>query len=90
MISRNQLIEGAVVPIRCAHGDTVVYPIALTLGERSLRVEAAISETLPLDALLGTDVYVLKQLIDEVTTEVDDFLVTTRAQSKCKNEEEHL
>ena len=28
-------MEGAVVPIRCAHGDTVVYPLALidiTLG----------------------------------------------------------
>ena len=25
LVSRDQLIEGAVVPIRCVHGDTVVH-----------------------------------------------------------------
>ena len=39
----------------------VVYPLALvdiTLGGCSVQVEAATSETLPLDAVLGTDVHV--------------------------------
>ena len=94
-VSQDQFIEGAVVPIRCAHGDTVVYPLALvdiTLGGCAVQVEAAVSETLPLDALLGTDVPVLKQLIDEATAETaeEDFLVTTRAQSKRRTEEERL
>ena len=93
MVSHDQFIEGAVVPIRCAHGDTVVYPLALVdiaLDGCSVRVEAAVSETLPLDALLGTDVPVLKQLIDEATAGApeEDFLVTIRAQSKRRAEEE--
>ena len=95
LVSQEKFIEGAVVPIRCAHGDTVVYPLALvdiTLGGCSLQVEAAVSETLPLDALLGTDVPVLKQLIDEATAETveEGFLVTTRAQSKRRAQEEQL
>ena len=72
-----------------------MYPLALvdiTLGGCSLQVEAAVSETLPLDALLGTDVPVLKQLIDEATAETveESFLVTTCAQSKCRAREEQL
>ena len=47
----------------------------ITLGGRSLRVEAAISETLPLDALLGTVVPVLKQLIDKATIEQQKMIL---------------
>ena len=52
-----------------------VCPLALvdiTLGGCSVQVEAAISETLPLDAVLGTDIHVpvlIKQLIDEAIPE---------------------
>ena len=95
LVLQEQFIKGAVVPIRCAHGDTVVYPLALvdiTLGGCSVQMEAAVSETLPLDALLGTDVPVLKQLIDEATAETveEGFLVTTRVQSKRRAQEEQF
>ena len=58
-------MEGAVVPIRCAHRDTVVYLLVLidtTLGGCSVRVEAAVSETLHLDVVLD-NVYCISYLL---------------------------
>lgn len=28
LVPKEKLLDGAVVPIRCAHGDTVLYPLA--------------------------------------------------------------
>ena len=47
------------VAICCAHGDTVVYPLAqvkLKVDGQVLEVEATISVSLPMTFLLGTDV----------------------------------
>ena len=47
------------VVIRCAHGDTVTYPLAwveLTVQGVPVKVEAALSDTLPTLVLLGRDV----------------------------------
>ena len=76
--------------IHCAHGDTVLYPLALVHQEikgHQIDVEAAISETLPMPVLLGTDVPQLQDFIEQalfrdkqpVGTE-DVLAVTTRAQ----------
>ena len=84
--------------IRCAHGDTVLYPLAnieMEVDGQAIRVEAAVSATLPVPVLLGGDVPELKQLLGSNTnthsdsTEFDDVMVVvTRAQAKKHLEEE--
>ena len=42
--------------IRCAHGDMVIYPLAeieIAVDGRSLTVEAAVADKLPVSVLLG-------------------------------------
>ena len=67
--------------IRCTHGDTVLYPLALVHLEIKghwIDVEAALSDTLPMSVLLGMDV---PQLWDFIEQALEDVLaVTTRAQ----------
>ena len=49
LVPAKKVQEGYVVTIRCAHGDTVLYPLAnvkLEVGGREVEVEAAISDTL--------------------------------------------
>ena len=61
-------LEGKVVAIRCTHGDTVLYPMAqvhLEIHGHSIEVEAAVSDTLPMSVLLGTDVPQLQDLIGQ-------------------------
>ena len=55
-----------VVIVQCAHGDTVTYPLAvveLTVNGLQLRVEAALSDTLPTAVLLRRDMPELNQLL---------------------------
>ena len=81
------------VPIRCAHGDTVMYPLAnieVQLGGMAFMVEAAVSYPLPMSVLLGTDVPQLGELLingvgrkpglDSDGGEAMDVLVMTRSQ----------
>ena len=59
LVPGHKLIEGDVVTIRCAHGDTVLYPLAqleLQVDEVPVCVEAAVSELLPVQVLLGANV----------------------------------
>lgn len=60
LVPDKKLVEGDAVTIRCAHGDTVLYPIAkvgmVVDGMHLQEVEAAVSDTLPVSVLLGTDV----------------------------------
>ena len=59
LVPQDKIMEGEVVAIRCAHGDTVLYPLALVHLEikgHRIDVEAALSDTLPMPVLLGTDV----------------------------------
>ena len=54
------------VRIRCAHGDTVMYPLAnieVQLGVMAFMVEAAVSDHLPM-SVLGTDVPQLVELLN--------------------------
>ena len=79
--------EAGAVAIRCAHGDTVLDPLARILLEvkrRALDVEAVISDTLPMSVLLGTDIPYLYELLegDRSKTTEDVFTVTTRAAEK--------
>ena len=95
LVPAKKVQEGDVVTIRCAHGDTVLYPLAnvkLEVGGREVEVEAAISDTLPMSVLLGTDVAELGELLGLDKTKPipseDAFVVITRAQSKQRREEE--
>ena len=72
-----------------AHGDTLLYPLAeveLEADDLSMNVEAAVSESLPVAVLLGTDVPELYQLLGgtapaERPTE-DAMVVETDAQAQ--------
>ena len=58
MERERRLLEGEAVAVRCAHGDTVLYPlaeVAMEVDGVETRVRAAVSEKLPVSVLLGTD-----------------------------------
>ena len=82
--------------IRCAHGDTVLYPLAdieLEIDGLPIKVEAVVSETLPGAVLLGRDVPELTQLLgakDESQEPEEVMVVVTRAQARQHLEEELL
>ena len=100
LVPREKILEGEVVAIRCAHGDTVLYPIAqvdVTVGGQCLEVEAAVSETLPMSVLLGTDVSQLGRLLDNELimaksagdhADADALAATTRSQKQRQETEE--
>ena len=65
LVPPEKILEGDVATIRCAHGDTVLYPLAniqMEVNGIPIEVEAAVSTTLPVPVLLGEDVPELKQL----------------------------
>ena len=101
LVPTAKLLDGEVVAIRCAHGDTVLYPLAqvgVEIGGRLLEVEAAVSETLPMAVLLGTDVPELADLLDGefFATQTNQLqadealMVTTRAKAKQQQDAEVL
>ena len=88
--------RGDVTTIRCAHGNTVLYPLAnieMKVDDQVIQVEAAVSATLPVPVLLGGDVPELKQLLGSNTQSYsanseDVVVVVTHAQAKRQLEEE--
>ena len=80
--------------IQCAHGDTVMYPLAnieIQLGGVAFIVEAAVSDWLPMSVLLATDVPQLVELLIGVGQQTEpngdsgqarDVLVMTRSQQR--------
>lgn len=78
--------------IQCAHGDTVLYPLAqldVEIDGQSFQVQAAVADRLPLAMLLGTDVPCLPKLLTEKIDELQhtqpkivNALVVTRARAK--------
>ena len=57
LVSDGQIREGESAVVRCAHGDTVMYPMAdicVELDGYTIDTVAAVSDTLPMDVLLGT------------------------------------
>lgn len=65
LVPEQSKLEG-VVAICCAHGDTVQYPLArvqVEIGGQTTEVEAAVSGTLPMSMLLGTDILNLDDLL---------------------------
>ena len=94
LVPQHWMLDGEAVTIRC---DTVLYPLAsmhLSIGEKTITVKAAVSETLPVAVLLGTDVEELSALMErEVTLDdhIDNVMVVeTRASKDRRLEEERL
>ena len=83
LVPQDKIAEGDAVTIRCAHGDTVLYPpaeIELKVDGHPISIEAAVSKTLPVDVLLGTDVPELTHLLGETAlgkAQVDALVVMT-------------
>ena len=66
LVPEARKLEGEAVTVRCAHGDTVVYPLAdvqLKVAGTHFTVRAAVADCLPVSVLLGTDVPELDNLL---------------------------
>ena len=84
-VSKGQIREGESAVVRCAHGDTVMYPMAdicVELDGCTIDTVTAVSDTLPMDVLLGTDVPELGRLLSQASERAEVFMATTRAQAK--------
>ena len=94
LVSEDKLKDAGAVAIRCAHGDTVLYPLAdisLEVNGKQIAVEAAVSGTLPMSVLLGTDTPELAELlvVEDSREAGEAFAVTTRAREKKELEREN-
>ena len=66
-VPKEKIIEGEAVNIHCAHGDTVLYPVAVVnieIDGEPFEVQAAVADRLPTAMLLGTDVAHLSKLLN--------------------------
>ena len=99
LVGEGKQLDGEAVTVRCAHGDTVLYPLAkidLELDGVNVSVKAAVADKLPASVLLGTDVPELGRLLrvnpmaihSEVVEEA--LVVRTRAQTKKEEAEEAM
>ena len=84
LVPESKIQQGEAVAIRCAHGDTVLYPLAkisLEVAGCPITVEAAVSDTLPVSILLGTDTPELAELLvgERCKGSEEAFAVITRA-----------
>ena len=87
LVPKHKLLHGEVVAIRCAHGDTVLYPLVeveLEVQSYPLKIEAAVSDTLPVPVLLGVDIPELTAILSGdwkprrgPAQELEDALVVT-------------
>ena len=97
LVGEEKLLNGEAVTVRCARGDTTLYPLAevdMELEGVQIRVKAAVADWLPVSVLLGTDVPELGRLLrtnpNIVQTEgVEEALrVMTRAVARREELEE--
>ena len=66
LVPEDNLLPGEAVTVLCAHGDTALYLLArvrIDVEGLKMEVKAAVSESLPVSALLGTDTVQLGQLL---------------------------
>ena len=94
LVPESKRLDGSVA-IRCAHGDTVEYPLAtvdISVGNEKFSIEAGVADALPASVLLGTDVPNLVELLHSDSVCQDGgseavLAVMTRAQTKKLVEE---
>ena len=83
LVNEEKMPEGEAVKIECAHGDTVLYPLAeveMKIHGETIQVKAAVSDNLLMGVLLGTDVPELNDLLEK-------RLQKNRGENESKNEE---
>ena len=69
----NMMGKESEISIRCAHGDSVKYPLArvtVTVKGKPYPLVAAVSETLPMSVLLGRDLPVLVDFCKELVLQL--------------------
>ena len=96
LVPEKKLVTGEAVTIRCAHGDSVLYPLAnvdLVVDGVPLTVEAAVSKSLPVSVLLGTDVSELAKFVGGKARGArrqgnEAWMVGTRVGARKQEEEE--
>ena len=85
----SKLLEGGAIAVQCVHGDTASAQVEVAVGGKSLAVTAAVSETLPMDVLLGTDVPEFGMLLGQnIVKHAEATAVTTCVQAKMRAEQE--
>ena len=71
LVPVGKVLEGRTVVVRCAHGESVRYPVAdleLTIGGWKIKVKAGVSDRLPVQLLLGRDVPKLFNILASSST----------------------
>ena len=99
LVPQEKMLQGEAVTIWCAHGDNALYPLAkvdLVVEGVLLSVEAAVSKTLPVSVLLGTDVPELVQFVRTNSQncrnqgEYKALMMVTRAGARKREVEERI
>ena len=99
LVPQKKMLQGEAVPIRCAHGDNALYPLAmvdLVVDGVPLTVEAAVSKTLPVSVLLGTDVPELVRFLRTDSKDGGNFggcealMMVARAGAKKRETEKEI
>ena len=75
LVPEEVFLEGKATMVCCAHGDTVLYPLAkvhMEVEGKPIEVEAAVSDRLPVGVLLGTDVSQLLELLTQQNSGVGE------------------
>ena len=93
LVPRPQTVPGETVPVRYSHGDVTFYPLAnvrLCIQGTEFTIRAALSPTLPVSVLLGTDTPHLGQLLSVQAPggHLAEAMIVTRAQAKARQEAE--
>ena len=94
LVGEEQWLEGESTVIQCAHGDAIAYPLAtieLEIQGKPVLVDAAVSDTLPRSALVGTDVPGLLEMLQGSSTEEPlekALVVMTRSRTQRQPAEE--
>ena len=96
LVPEKKLVTGEAVTIPCAHGDSVLYPLEhvdLVVDGVPLTVEAAVSKSLPVSVLLGTEVPELAKFVGGKARGArrqgnEAWMVVTRAGARKQEEEE--
>ena len=96
LVTEDDIVD-AEVSIKCAHGDTVAYPLAavkITIDGKDFITTAGVSSKLPASVLLGWDVPELMTYLTGIQqrkdTQAESAFVTTRSQAATQaQQQEH-
>ena len=91
LVADDDILDGKVT-IRCAHGDTAFYPLAvvkINVGGKDIITTASVSSTLPVSVLLGWDVPDLMDFVADgqsTRNKADALAVMTRRRRRQQQE----